>query len=317
MNKGILTIGTVLIILILSYTVMATKLSSQDNVVRDPLEQNNKVGTSGVINNVPNKISGHIFSGNYLRVGINNFGTLGVTNGYDTNDPGVGFQSARDTPFQWPSTESVATGWWGEGYNIAYDVSGTDKISYWQPGYGYPCAACNIVPISNRIVVNNSVIAVKEVKVKTRDSRLIVTFTFTLAKEYPSLKLQTIIKNNGSATINRIVYKRIIDWDVCCNNANTWSSTNMEASALGICPDMKPTLLTISGYGEMPGLTATYVDLDAWDDQAIRSPMHVLQRPDSILRDSNVGIYYDIGRLNPGESKIVYTTYQSDFPKII
>ena len=54
----------VLIISILSYTVIATKSGSQD-----PLGQNNKVGTSGT-NNVPNTVSGHIFSGNYLKFQI-------------------------------------------------------------------------------------------------------------------------------------------------------------------------------------------------------------------------------------------------------
>lgn len=271
---------------------------------------------------VPNPVPGHIFAGNYLRIGINHAGTLGVTNGTSTADPGVGFQSVNDTPFKFPSTESAAIWWWGEGYNIAYKLPNlTDNVAYWQPGYGYPPpVASNIILVSNRVLVNDSQKAVKQVVVKTRDNRLLITFTFTFLKKYPELNLKTTIKNNGTVSLRDIVYKRIIDWDVCTDTWNNWTSTSNAAYAWGTCRALKPwyppypsdnkVQLTIAG--PFP----SYVDLYAWDDQTVRKPMGVVQSFVPIQSDYNAGIYYKIGELSPGTSKTVETVYQSNFPMI-
>ncbi|MDP2752960.1 MAG: hypothetical protein Q8P40_01000 [Nitrospirota bacterium] len=311
--------------------------------VPDDLQQQKKAGTLGV----PNPVPGDMFSGNYLRIGINNAGTLGITNGSNTGDPGVGFQSVNDTPFQFPSTESAAIWWWGEGYNIAYKLPGlVDRVAYWQPGYGYPPgASSNISLVSSNVIINDRQKAVKEVVVRTRDNNLRMTFTFTFLKDYPELNLETTITNTGRVTLRDIVYKRIIDWDVCTDTYNNWTSTAEEAYAWGYCKALKefPPLynnmvqVTIAGNKgvftngkltvddsvlmsfplfDRPLPIVNYVDLYAWDDHTVRKPMNVLQSFVPVRGDYDAGVYYKIGELNPKKSKTVYTVYQSNFPMI-
>ena len=315
MKRYVIVVMTVLIISALSYSVIAIT-SKQSNGLIGALDNSIKQGKDVGVSGVPSPISGHIFTGNYLRVGINNLGTLGVTNGTKMGDPGVGFQASSDIPFQWPSTESVATGWWGEGYVVAYEVLGIDKVAYWQPGFGYPCSGCNVKPISNKIVTNTPTVAIKEVKVKTSDDNLTITFAFIFRKDLPTLKLETNINNTGTKRASRIIYKRIVDWDVCGFNGNTWASSSTEVYAWGYCNDpIRSTIqLTMAGHDGISNIRdvpiVNYVDLNAWDDQNIRGPAFPIQSSTPIVGDYNAAIYYDIGGLNPGENKTIHTIYQ-------
>lgn len=320
MNKHIVhrIVTIVLIVLALSYVAMAAESSKSRQ-------------TDASVAGVPNPVPGSIFAGDYLRVGINNAGSLGVTNGASTNDPGVGFQSVKDTPFgpTAASSESAAIWWWGEGYNVAYKRSdGVDKVAYWQPGYGYPPpASSNVVLVSNSVPSNTDQRAVKDVIVKTADGKLQIRFTYLLMKKYPYLDLRTTFTNIGGTPLYDIVYKRIIDWDVCTDTGNNWISTGTEATAIDTCSALagRKTKLTIKGHD---GLTTTgvwpaiqqpvvsYVDLNAWDDETVRSPNGIVQSFESPTSgDQEAAIYYNVKDLSPGQSKMVYTTYQSNFPK--
>lgn len=277
-------------------------------------------------------IPGVIFQGDYLRIGINDAGTLGVTNMTSPQplDPGVGFQSVSDIPFAFPSTESAAIWWWGEGYNIAYKElekgKWVDTVAYWQPGYGYPPGTLtNIVPVSQKTIIDDEQKAVREIVVMTTDKKLQMTFTFTFLKQYPELNLETTIKNVGTDKVRDVVYKRIVDWDVCTDVLNDWASTGHEAYAWDQCLVNDETMmvqLTIAGHdgeSERPHTSmpiVNYVDLWAWDDQTVRSPNDVIQSFVPIFGDNNAAIYYKIGELKQQESKTVYTVYQSNFPKI-
>lgn len=277
---------------------------------------------------VPTSIPGHIFSGDYLRIGINNAGTLGVTNGASRSDPGVGFQSVRDVPFRNPSTESAAIWWWGEGYNIAYRISnGIDKVAYWQPAEGYPpSSSSNIILVSNAVTTNDNQKAIKEVTVKTADN-LQIKFTYRFLKQYPFLDLETTFKNIGTTPILNIMYKRIVDWDVCTDVDNNWISTSTGAVAITGCDALsdKKIRLSIEGHNGvmmhngivgLPLPVISYVDLNAWDDIKVKSPMNIEQSYETaIFGDYNAAIYYDIKGLWPGETRTVYTTYTSNFPK--
>jgi len=306
---------------------------------------------------VPDPVPGDMFTGNYLRIGINNAGTLGITNGTNTGDPGVGFQWAGDVPFMFPSTESLAWEWWGEGYKIAYKErekkKWVDTVAYYQPGYGYPpLPETNIALVSQKVLLNDEQKAVKEIKVRTKDKKLLITFTFTFLKEYPELNLETTVTNIGYVPVRDVVYTRIVDWDVCTDIINTWASTGHEAYAWNPCLALAPAgepapivQLTVSGhdgafktvddydgsfgtmsdhdgyYRNVLGLLNTplpvvnYVDLYAWDDETVRSPGFVVQSFEPVPSvDYNAGIYYKLGELKPKESKTVYTVYQSNFP---
>ncbi len=290
-------------------------------------------------------ISGEIFEGDYLRIGINNAGSLGVSGppGTGPGGIGVGFQSVGDTPFVSPSTESAAIAFWGEGYNIAYKEREkkklVDTVAWYQPSLGGfpPSPATNIVPVSEKLIINDTQKAVKEIKVRTKDKKLLITFTFTFLKKYPELNLETTIMNVGTVPVRDVVYKRIVDWDVCADTngfINNFASTGHEAYAWGQCDALKNPLpvvndktvqLTIAGHDgafkttskklDIPLPIVSYVDLFAWDDMTIRSPGNVVQSFVPIADDFNTAVYYKIGELKPRESKTVYTVYQSNFPK--
>lgn len=329
MKYKIILIIAALIIAILSYSVMAIKdgnsLPKQEN---NNVKQGKEVGILGV----PSPIPGNIFERNYLRVGINDLGTLGVTNGTTLSDPGVGFQSVSDVPFQFPTTESTAVGWWGEGYVISYqgmvgDTCSSCKTAYFQPGFGWPCSRCNVQPISSVVGTNT-----KEVSIKAaNDENLTVTFEFLLRGD-PSLYLKTTFKNVGTLPM-KVSYKRIVDWDICSDAINNnWASTATDAYAWGYCgPLNRMVQLTMAGHDGEYNLPnkfvqagiydlsipiVKFVDLNAWDDMTTNAPIDVVQSYAPISGDYNAGIYYSIGELKPGESKSVYTIYQSNFPKI-
>ena len=286
-------------------------------------------------------IPGEIFTGDYLRIGINNAGSLGVGNIYV--NPGVGFQWAGTVPNTFPSTESAAIWFWGEGYKIAYKEREkkmlVDTVAWYQPSLGGfpPAPETNIVPVSEKLIIDDKQKAVKEIKVKTKDNKLLITFLFTFLKQYPELNLETTITNTGKVPVRDVVYTRIVDWDVCTDTNNNWASTSHEAYAwvttnFPMCglPN-RMIQLTIAGHDgaykkfastdtisllNTPLPVVNYVDLNAWDDMTIRSPGDVVQSFVPILGDYNAGVYYKIGELKPRESKTVYTVYQSNFPRI-
>jgi len=180
--------------------------------------------------------------------------------------------------------------------------------------------------------------AVKEIKVMTNDSKLEITFLFTLLKRYPELNLQTTIKNIGREPVRDVVYTRIWDIDVCTDTFNSWASTGHEAYAWGFCSPIPPNpitgsktvQLTLAGHDgalknprrvDIPMPLVNYVDLYAWDDQGffggpgMRSPGSIdMQSFSPLLGDYNAGVYYKIGELERGDSATVYTVYQSNFP---
>ena len=288
-------------------------------------------------------IPGEIFTGDYLRIGINNAGGLGVGDTSDYTKAGVGFQWAGSIPHKLPSSESAAIWFWGEGYKIAYkEREGktlVDTVAWYQPSIaGYPPApGTNIIPVSEKLLIDDTQKAVKEIKVKTKDNKLLITFLFTFLKQYPELNLETTIKNTGKVPVRDVVYTRIVDWDVCTDTNDNWASTGHEAYAwvktkVKTC-DLPGRMiqLTIAGHDgaykkfastdtisllNTPLPVVNYVDLWAWYDMTIRSPMDVVQSFVPILGDYNAGVYYKIGELKPQESKTVYTVYQSNFPKI-
>uniref|UniRef100_A0A6M3M7G3 Uncharacterized protein n=1 Tax=viral metagenome TaxID=1070528 RepID=A0A6M3M7G3_9ZZZZ len=299
------------------------------------------IGEAGISSTL---IPGEIFTGDYLRIGINNAGSLGV--GDIFKNPGVGFQWAGTVPYNPITTESAAIWFWGEGYKIAYkEREGktlVDTVAWYQPSLGGfpPAPETNIVPVSEKLLIDDKQKAVKEIKVKTKDNKLLITFLFTFLKQYPELNLETTIKNTGKVPVRDVVYTRIVDWDVCTDTYNNWASTGHEAYAWGQCDALKNPLpivnnkivqLTIAGHDgafkkfdlsakfDLLGLplpVVNYVDLNAWDDMEIRSPGEVVQSFVPILGDYNAGVYYKIGELKPRESKTVYTVYQSNFPRI-
>ncbi len=272
--------------------------------------------------NVPTLIPGHLFAGDYIRIGINNGGTLGVT-GTAKNDPGVGFQSRYDTPFSSVrSTESIAINSWIEGYVIGYTTSLANKKAYWHPDIGLfsgqPPAASNIAIVSNTILANDGNRSIKKTIVKTKDNKLRLNFTWTFYKRYPEVSLETIITNIGSETLKNVVYKRTADINVCGSGGNNWTSSADSAYAWTYCSglDGERDQITMSGRD---GINApvSYVDLDSWEDFKLTTPGFSTIQSESLplLGDYAPSLYYNIGDLKSKQSKTVYTVYQTNMRK--
>ncbi len=329
---GLFIIAVLLSVLLIpaSLVVMAEEPVSEEKQIQEERE------AGAVTMYPPTPIPGEIIEGDYLRIGINPGGTLGV----GSTDPGVGFQWAGLPPNNF--TESLAIWWWGEGYKIAYKEkhfhTWVDTVAYYQPGYGWPPpAGTNIVPVSEKLIRNDDNAAIKQVKVRTADGKLLLTFTFTLLKEYPELNLETTIQNLSYEPIRDVVYTRIADWDVGTITANMWASTDHAAYAWGKCKDLNNAVvqLTIAGHdgkaADIDGFSmmswmqepcapaqmpiVSYVDLLAWDDMTVRKPNEVVQSfVPKMMMDYAAGIYYKIGDLMPKSKATVYTVYQANFP---
>lgn len=333
MNKAeAIALAMIVGMLLSGYAAAADQNQQQDKI--------DKSAIAGETNKASTKIPGEIFTGHYLRIGINNAGGLGV--GDTSINPGVGFQWSGDIPGQFTSTESAAIWFWGEGYKIAYkEREGkklVDTVAWYQPSLaGYPpIPSTNIIPVSEKLIINDTQKAVKEITVKTKDNKLSVRFLFTFLKQYPELNLETTITNIGKVPVRDVVYTRIVDWDVCTDTMDNWTSTGHEAFAWVISksptcrlPD-RMIQLTIAGHDgafkkfdsstkldmlALPLPVVNYVDLNAWDDMTVRSPNFVTQSFAPVFGDYNAGVYYKMGELKPRESKTVYTVYQSNFPK--
>ena len=215
-------------------------------VAQEPVDSEELIAQyDGVLRSPADVIPGEILEGNYLRVGINPAGTLGISDPYALAhpwDPGIGFQWAGEplvSPLL-PSTESLATGWWGEGYKIAYKVwtwgGWVDRIAYYYPSCGWPPPPeTRIELVSEELIRDDDNAAVMEIKVRTSDNMLLLTSTFTLLKEYPELNLETTIENLSKSYpsfLGDIVYTRIVDWDVCGPpRTDNWASTDHAAYA--------------------------------------------------------------------------------------
>ena len=149
---------------------------------------------------------------------------------------------------------------------------------------------------------------------KTNDNNLLLKFTYHFNKLLPSFVLVTEIKNTGTVPM-RVIYKRIVDWDVCGNKTNNWESTETTAYAWSKCGALSGKNIQLSlSEGLSPD---RYVDLYAWDDQNFTGIGKITQSIVPIKGDYNAGMTVQLGpELQPGEGRSILTSYQSNFPKI-
>jgi hypothetical protein len=280
----------------------------------------------------PTPIPGNVYTGKYIRIGVNRGGTFGTGNGTDMF--GVGFQYPIGNLY-----ESLAWAWWGEGYVIAYKVEmpdGTwnDRIAYWWPSLGWPPPAfCRMVHVSSAEYMNDHNRAIFYSVMMTADKALKLTFAFTFPKHQKYVLLQTVIQNNMNVRLRDVLYKRIVDWDVhgpMMGEIDQWTNDAHAAYASALNPELqKWIVLSVAGYTNPtpypPGGLSDYVgyvDLWAWDDIAAWGPggYNTTRDPgefdwqshDRVLMiDGNAAIYYDLWDLAPRETRNVWTVYQA------
>jgi hypothetical protein len=275
------------------------------------------------IEGTPTPIPGNVYTGMYLRIGVNWGGTFGVGNG--TDGLGVGFQYPIGNQF-----ESLAIWWWGEGYAIFYKTQNptgawTDNKAYWWPSLGWPPPAfCRLIPVTYGQYMDDDNRAVVYSRMKTIDGALTLTFAFSFPKAQKYVLLQTIITNNLGSKVRDVLYKRIVDWDIHQQTMNYWTNDAHAAYASWFNANLtRWIVLSVAGYSNP---TATlgdllgYVDLSAWDDidawgngTTTRDPgkADIQSHDRPLFIDANAAIYYDLWDLSAYETRNVWTVYQA------
>jgi len=281
---------------------------------------------SGTLSEItPTPIPGNVYTGMYIRIGVNWGGTFGVGNG--TDGFGVGFQYPIGNQF-----ESLAIWWWGEGYVIFYKTLSptgvwVDNKAYWWPSLGWPPPPfCRMVHVAHGQYMNDDNRAIYWSQMKTIDGALTLTFVFSFPKHQKYVLLQTVITNNFGTKLRDVLYKRIVDWDVHQAVANLWTNDAHAAYASYFNQSLnKEIVLSVAGYTNPTatlGNLIGYVDLVAWDDirawntttwDTTRDPgkMDIQSHNKPLLIDGNAAIYYDLWDLNPRETRNVWTVYQA------
>lgn len=293
-------------VILLFAIISISGLAIANTVVNQQLKDIDKdINQKYDINATITAVSGDIFTGNYLRIGINNGGAFGVIDN-------SGIRTSLQSSIYGSDTDSI----YADGYNFAYQKGTENKIAYWDRLLGIPpWPTSNINIISNSILTNDNEKIVKKTVVKTTDGALMMNFTFTFMKRYSNVNLDTVITNIGTTTLKNIVYKRVVDVDICGSN-NAWVSDSNSAFArvpdvyvivTSYCSEKKPKI-TVAGIGPV-----SYVDLNRDDRYAIGSGNTVQDRS-YVIGDYAALIHYNIGSLSPKQSKTVATSYQASFP---
>lgn len=221
--------------------------------------------------------------GKYLRVGIDSFGHLGDYSrgwgfGYDRSGSAVNFY------------ETVAAGWWGDGYVVGYD-------SNW--AYSYESDGnYNLSLISETINEDANLAQVVDI---TQSGNLNINQTFTLEKSEKYLRLDVVLTNTGSTTLTNVSYVRVTDWDIITGSDGydyLMDSDNLPIVMAWNNPGGSPMYCGLAASSTTPN---TSFDADSWADYV--SP-YTLDNYDSNGRrfDGNAGLGWHIGDLAPGAS---------------
>ena len=267
----------------------------------------------------PTNIPGVVCTGDFIKIGVNNLGTLGV--GEAGVDPGTGFQFPIGGAY-----ESLAIWFWGHGFKLAYRLPTGDKMSLWQPYHGYPPPAWNNITVirsaSAGLIKNTAAKCEIKVAWRTTDWNLLVTRHWMFEKAYPSVSVVTTVTNIGVKTITDVVWVEYVDWDINQVTSNDWINDAHGAYASYKNPALedRTVIMGVTGYGipsngEVPEVF--FVDLYAWDDviYPFRGPgSFFMQSPmqRSFTYDLNVGLYYEVSEyLEPNEAVAFKTVFEA------
>ncbi len=249
---------------------------------------------------------GLVYTGNYIRVGVNDYGALGV---YDSDLGDVGFQYPIGYNY-----ESLAVGWWGEGWSVFYGKKGAG----FSPGDDAWGTIVGVTPTVSSTATPYGYL--HTVEITTNDNVLLLRFIIEFFKEEKYIKIETYITNIGSSSIEDLEYKRIVDWDVwkplLDSFNNYWGMDDIRKPRLNLAVAfLNETIAPGSVYMGFASLESpTDYDLD-WDDYLSRGIYDPLKA--SISIDGKTSLYDDfcvvydwvLGELNPGETKAVHMIY--------
>jgi len=267
---------------------------------------------------------GSVFTGKYLRVGINNYGALGI----DDSELGL-------VGFQYPiGFDSITPGWVGDGWAVFYGeralgFSADDEL------WGNES---NIVPTIKTQTLKDGYL--RTITMNTDDSQLQLTFKFRTYTDKKFLVVIAFIKNTGESTITDLEFKKNVDWDVLSFDWETdyWGEDSIRKPAFNLAVafqnatnmggDMLPeSLLGIMANGfpsqvylgfasfEKP----TGYDLDwgqeEWDYYYRGMPAYpeqpLISAAGTTSWQGDGAAVYDwyLSTLNPGQTKAIHMVY--------
>jgi len=252
--------------------------------------------------------SGTVYTGSHLRIGVNDYGALGV---YDASLGDVGFQYPIGYGY-----ESLAVGWWGDGWSVFYGGEGAG----FSPADGAWGTISGVTPIVTSRPTPYGHVHVIEMNTSDNVLKLLFKVEFFNAKKY--VKVETHITNIGELAITDLEFKRIVDWDVWQPTIgdfdNYWGVDDVRRPDLNLAVAFLNSSVT-GGPSVYMGFASlerpTNYDLN-WDDYGSRGfilpPLH-----GSITVDGKAPFFFDgavvyqwlLGELKPGETKVIHTIY--------
>lgn len=236
-----------------------------------------------------------------LRVGINDYGSIG------TGQPGTvgdGFQ----VPIG-PAGESLAVGFWGEGYLINYNGA-THTFHPSSGSQGGLSRVDDFYLESSRYVTYRVTMSINA----HLDDPALIDFEWTLDKEECDLTLRTTMENQGDDAID-VYYKRYVDWDNVGAQGGvgtpgyfdqSWTGTQTSATATRYAGNTPTAQCSTTAIGNT---LPHHVDLHAWDDRTITGVGSV-DEPTSYNGDGYAAFHFQRASLPPGGSWDTILVYE-------
>ncbi len=259
---------------------------------------------------VPPQYKGDVFQGTYLRVGVNDYGVLGIV--HDSED--IGFQYPNGSQY-----ESLAVGWWGDGWSVFYG----ENSAGFSPDDGSWGTISSVSPTTSLTYDKYGI--VKTCVIRTDDGQLEITFKFRFMYDKKFLILAMFVKNIGTTTITDLEVKKIVDWDVwqptLGDYDNFWGMDNIRrpnmnlvvafinsSASTGI---LRPVYM---GFASREKPTDYHLDWDDYLERGIYSPYKISLSYKGTSPDffDGCAVYqWLLGNLKPGETKTLHFVYSA------
>jgi len=172
---------------------------------------------------------GTVYNGSLIRVGINNYGALGI------QDPTLG-----PVGFQYPiNNESIAVAWYGEGYAVFYGSS----FAGFSPSDDAWGTLVGVTPTTH--VDSAPFGQIHTCTMFTNDSKLELTFKLLFFPDKKFCIIQSYIKNLGDMPITDLEFKRACDWDIWLSPYNDyWGKDDVRHPELNMAVAFKNLTVT-------------------------------------------------------------------------
>ena len=251
--------------------------------------------------------NGVVYSTSTFTVGINDFGVMGIV--ADGTD--VGFQYPPGSNY-----ESIAVGWWVDGWSIFYNTSSGDKSGGFSPDDGDWGVINGVAP--NTIYLSDKAISV----IITNDDMVNITIKTIISSSYNGILQEITITNIGDETIRNVEFKKITDWDVweplVGSFSNYWGIDEIRLPgyylAVAFVNESIAPGTVYMGTAVSPAPNG--IDLN-WNDHYSRGLSSPVVK--YISEDGTTSLYIDgavvydwlFGDLDPGQSVTIYVAHSA------